>query len=320
VALPDSGGTVSFKYDSFGRRIEKVSPTATSIFVYDGNNLVQTVNSTGGLVARYAQTTNIDEPLAMQRGGTTDFYEADGLGSVTSLTDTTGAVAQTYTYDSFGNATASTGSLRNYFQYTGREFDTETNLYYYRARYYDPNSGRFLSEDPLRFLAGVDFFRYADNNPVFWRDASGLTPRSTPPIAILVPSLVVPGLKLEGNLNPLCQKGRNLAADGAMLEESIGTRIDEVVFYSTHPDPNMRALAGDPGHLQRIENEAEALERCKQNEPECEKKKEEENEPEFSPPPEWSTRNIVGVTGLGLTTGGIIYVIVNYWWVPVLAF
>jgi len=94
VTLPGSGGTVSFKYDPFGRRIEKISPTATSIFVYDGNNLVQTVNSTGGLVARYTETTNIDEPLAMQRGGTTDYYEQDGLGSVTSLTATNGLIVQ----------------------------------------------------------------------------------------------------------------------------------------------------------------------------------------------------------------------------------
>lgn len=63
----------TFQYDPFGRRIEKISPTTTSIFVYEGDNLVQTVNSTGGLVARYTQTTNIDEPLAMQRGGTSDW-------------------------------------------------------------------------------------------------------------------------------------------------------------------------------------------------------------------------------------------------------
>ncbi len=126
-----------FRYDPFGRRIEKISPNATSIFAYDGDNLVETVNASGSVVARYAQGLNIDEPLAELRGGTTDYYEADGLGSVTSLTDTTGAVAQTYTYDSFGNTVATSGSLVNSFQYTGREFDAETSLYYYRARYYD---------------------------------------------------------------------------------------------------------------------------------------------------------------------------------------
>ena len=64
----------------------------------------------------------------------TYFYHADGLGSITSLTDTTGNVAASYVYDSFGNLTASTGTITNPFQYTGREFDSETGLYYYRAQ------------------------------------------------------------------------------------------------------------------------------------------------------------------------------------------
>ena len=140
---------MSFKYDPFGRRIEKISPTTTSIFAYDGNNLIETVNATGGVVARYTQGQNIDEPLAESRSGTVSYYEQDGIGSVTSLTNSSGTVAQTYTYDSFGNQTASSGSLTNFFRYAGREFDTETGLYYYRARYYDPSTGRFLSEDRL---------------------------------------------------------------------------------------------------------------------------------------------------------------------------
>jgi YD repeat-containing protein len=129
VTLPGTGGTVTFKYDPLGRRIEKISPTTTSIFVYDGANLVETVNATGGVVARYTEDRDIDQPLAMDRAGATSFYEADGLGSITSLSNSSGALAQTYTYDSFGNQTASSGSLTNFFRYTAREFDTETNLY-----------------------------------------------------------------------------------------------------------------------------------------------------------------------------------------------
>jgi RHS repeat-associated protein len=169
------GSGVTFKYDPFGRRIEKVSPTTTSIFAYDGDNLVETVGSTGGVVARYTQQQNIDEPLAMQRGTTTSYYEQDGLGSVTSLTNAAGALAQTYTYDSFGNQTASSGSLTNFFRYTGREFDTETGLYYFRARYFDPTTGRFLSEDPIGFDGdGTDFYAYVENDPTTSIDPFGL--------------------------------------------------------------------------------------------------------------------------------------------------
>ncbi|MGB8592983.1 MAG: RHS repeat-associated core domain-containing protein, partial [Candidatus Acidiferrales bacterium] len=177
VTLPNSGGTVTFKYDPFGRRIQKISPTTTSIFAYDRDNLVETVNASGGVVARYAQAPGTDQPLAMERGTTTSFYEQDGLGSVTSLTNAAGTLAQSYTYDSFGNTTNSSGSLTNFFRYTGREFDTETNLYYNRARYLDPSTGRFLSEDPLRFWVASSFYPYAYNQPTMFVDPLGTNPQ-----------------------------------------------------------------------------------------------------------------------------------------------
>jgi RHS repeat-associated protein len=176
------GGTLTFKYDPFGRRIEKISPTTTSTFAYDRDNLIEELNSIGTVVARYTQGQNIDEPLAISRSSATSYYEADGLGSVTSLTSGAGALAQTYTLDSFGKQTASSGSLTNPFQYTARELDSETGLYYYRARYYDSNTGRFLSEDPLRFGGDTDNF-YADvgNDPIDATDPYGLCPLDKPP-------------------------------------------------------------------------------------------------------------------------------------------
>jgi RHS repeat-associated protein len=109
---------------------------------------------------------NIDEPLAESRSGTVSYYEQDGVGSVTSLSSATGTLAQTYAYDSFGNTTNSSGSLTNFFRYAGREFDTESGLYFNRARYYGPSVGRFLSEDPVDFDGGINFYEYVGNNPV----------------------------------------------------------------------------------------------------------------------------------------------------------
>ena len=178
VTLPGSGGTVTFAYDPFGRRIKKVTSTATSIFAYDGDNLIEETNSSGAAVARYEPTQNIDEPLAMLRSGATSYFHADGLGSVTSLSNAAGSIANTYTYDSFGKLTASTGSLVNPFQYTARESDSETGLYYYRARYYGPDVGRFISEDPVRFHSdGTNLYPYVGNNPVREIDPSGLSHR-----------------------------------------------------------------------------------------------------------------------------------------------
>jgi len=89
----------------------------------------------------YNPASDLDLPRMEKRIPRTIF--SVGVGSVTSLSNAAGALAQTYAFDSFGNTKNSSGSLTNPFQYTAREFDTETSLYYYRARYFDPASGRF---------------------------------------------------------------------------------------------------------------------------------------------------------------------------------
>ena len=190
VAVPGTG-TVSFKYDPFGRRIYKSSPTFTGIFVYDRDNLIETANASGTEVASYTHTRNIDEPLAELRSGGASYYEADGLGSITSLSTSAGTIANTYTYDSLGNLANFTGTLRNPFQYTGREFDPETGLYYYRARYFDQNVGRFNSEDPIRFKGGNNFYEYAYNNPVKVTDPRGLQAPGPAPVPIIGPGPII---------------------------------------------------------------------------------------------------------------------------------
>ena len=81
---PPASAAVTFSYDPFGRRVRKVSSAGTTIYVYDGAGIVEEVDGSGVVGARYTQGSGIDEPLAMLRSGTTSYYEADGLGSITS--------------------------------------------------------------------------------------------------------------------------------------------------------------------------------------------------------------------------------------------
>jgi RHS repeat-associated protein len=190
VVLPGTGGTVTFKYDPFGRRIQKslttgATPpiTTTTTFAYDGDNITETTDNAGNILTVYVEGSRTDEPLAAQQAGIANYYEADGLGSITALTNSVGAPTVTYAYDSFGNLTASAGSsAANSFRYTAREFDTETALYYYRNRYYDPSEGRFMSEDPVSFFSGaVDFYSYVENSPTGRTDPNGLQSQGPTP-------------------------------------------------------------------------------------------------------------------------------------------
>ena len=150
-------------------------------YLYDGMNVLEEVDNSGNVLARYTEG-GMDEPFAELRSGTTSYYEQDGIDSVTSLTNSAGALANSYTFDSFGKLTAFTGTLINPFQCTGREFDSETGLHFYRARYYDQTMGRLLSEDPLEFAGdGPNFYAYTLNNPVNYVDPMGTSSQGPPP-------------------------------------------------------------------------------------------------------------------------------------------
>src|SRR6266480_7853238 len=94
---------------------------------------------------------------------TTYYFSQDHLGSTTALTGTTGKLVERITYDGYGN---SADSARTRYGYTGRERDQLSGQLYYRARFYDPQLGRFISEDPIGFTGGdVNLYAYVLNNP-----------------------------------------------------------------------------------------------------------------------------------------------------------
>jgi len=178
VVVKSLNKLVQYKYDPFGRRIEKNVNGKVTQYVYDGDNVIEEYTENVNAVDRkhYIHTLSIDEPLALEQNGKMYYYHQDGLGSVWGMTSTTGKLMQRYQYKSFGEMVGfGRTSLSQSYTFTGRENDSETGLYYYRARYYDPKMGRFISKDPIGFDGGdVNLYAYTGNNPVNRKDPSGL--------------------------------------------------------------------------------------------------------------------------------------------------
>lgn len=184
-ALQGEGGLsrVYYSYDALGRRVKTVTPLNATTLTYDGLDVVMEENESriftpigGGVITKYQNGLGIDNKLEMATDGTAKYFLQDHLGSTIGLTDASGNITESASYDSFGN---STNNLSTRYQYTGREKDDFTGLYYYRARWYDANLGRFISEDPIGFAGGdVNQFGYIGNNPLSGTDSTGLTPES----------------------------------------------------------------------------------------------------------------------------------------------
>jgi RHS repeat-associated protein len=110
------------------------------------------------------------------------YYHFDGLGSVVALSDVNNVPVERYAYDVFGRPTIrdvngveiDESAIANPYLFTGRAWDPETALYYYRARYYDYFTGRFLQPDQIGYADGLNLYAYVGNNPLNWSDASGL--------------------------------------------------------------------------------------------------------------------------------------------------
>ncbi len=183
---------VNYTYDVFDRRIAKSvdsdgagsSAAVATYFVYDGEHILLEFDDGGDLTQRYLHGPVIDQILAaedvtsLSSAGDVVWPLADNQGTIRDLIDSTGTVLNHLKYNAFGQITSESNSAVDFlFAYTGRERDEETGLYYYRARYYDPAVGRFVSEDPIGFLAGdVNVSRYVGNGPANLVDPTGMMP------------------------------------------------------------------------------------------------------------------------------------------------
>lgn len=168
----DPGASGTFAYDGVGRRRTRTALGTATSFVYDGVNKVQELSS-GVPTANLLAGIGLDEPWQRIDSGNAKTVLRDGLGSTIALTDQSGSVETAYTYDPYGNTSATGASSANDAQFTSRENDG-IGLYNYRARYYRPETQTFVSEDPLGLAAGLNLYGYASQNPINNADPLGL--------------------------------------------------------------------------------------------------------------------------------------------------
>jgi RHS repeat-associated protein len=175
VSASTTGTTVSYGYDALGRRLAKTVNGLTTEWLSFGNQEIAEFQGTSSVSfsRAFVNGPGLDEPLAsIDPTNTRTYHFADAQGSVIALGNASGQVTERYAYTGYG-LTVATGANTAAYRYTGRRFDAETGLYFYRARAYSPTLGRFLQTDPIGTQGGVNLYAYVNNDPLNNTDPDG---------------------------------------------------------------------------------------------------------------------------------------------------
>lgn len=166
-----NGNTYTYTYDGLGNRVARVANSVETRYVGDG--LAET-DSSGNITAYYVYGLGLISKITPS--GQAYYYHYDGIGSTIAITDSSGVIVNKYAYDAFGKVIEQDEQISNPFRYVGQYgvMDEGNGLFYMRARYYDPEVGRFVNKDPIGFEGGdVNLYAYVGNNPVNYNDPEG---------------------------------------------------------------------------------------------------------------------------------------------------
>ncbi len=169
--------TVTFKYDPLGRRIAKTDAIGATLFLWTDNLLAQETRN--NIKKTYLFEPYSFRPVALVQDGEIYHYHLDHLGTPRELTNATGDIVWKARYETYGNVAAKeVDEVHNNLRIQGQYFDEETGLHYSRFRYYSPDTGQFINQDPIGLLGGLNNYQYAPN-PTMWVDPLGLKCKGT---------------------------------------------------------------------------------------------------------------------------------------------
>ncbi|MEZ1318436.1 RHS repeat-associated core domain-containing protein [Pseudomonas fluorescens] len=240
ITRPD-GGQSSYRYDAFGRRIAKTVDGHTTEFFWQGDRLV--AESSPNHYRSYLYEPGTFRPLALLDGKGPSkacpfYYQLDHLGTPQELTDYSGELVWSAKYNAYGKVThLSHGSgekIEQPLRFQGQYFDAESGLHYNRHRYYDPDVGRYLTQDPVKLAGGLNSYRYAVN-PTGWVDPLGLSCECPGEVADGPYSEIVPGGGLAAHE----------AQGGHLIRKHVG-RTDSQLAKRLKAEPNIPAASTFP--------------------------------------------------------------------------
>lgn len=176
IGMTTSGKTLAFYYDTQGQLVRKdVNSSPQAYFVWDQGQVLVELEGNATKRAEYSYYPDVDVPHAVMPGSETFFAHRDGIGNVIGLTDTSVNLRSGYEYDAWGRTLSYGPDTLNRARFKGALWlGSEQDLYFMRARWYDPHTGRFLSEDPIGIEGGLNPYVFASNDAVNGRDPTGL--------------------------------------------------------------------------------------------------------------------------------------------------
>lgn len=176
-----SFGGISYTYNEDGIRTSKTSNGVTTRFYFDGTNIIE---QTDGTTTLYFFYDSVGEIIGFKYNGNNYLYVKNSMGDIVGIADADGNLIASYKYDAWGKVTSVTGSNTvigelNPFRYRSYYYDSDIQLYYLQSRYYDPEIGRFINADDVRYLGASEkelsynTFLYCENNPINFIDVFG---------------------------------------------------------------------------------------------------------------------------------------------------